>query len=314
MIYFLFGSDSFRLRERVRQLRSEASKLTPLDYVELAADHINFEDFINAVASQSLLAEQRLVVINDLCAAESEQLKERVTDWLAGASNDSGAIVVFCENDEPDRRTKLFKLLSRFTAESYQPLNLRQASQWLDDRAHQRSAKLSPAATRALLGDFSDDMWRLSQEVEKLALFAEGKTIDLAMVEQLVPRRLGDKIFQTIDALASGDLRLTNQLLNHQLAFGMTEQQLLVMIAYQFRNIALIKALLAEGVVPAKLAAASQLHPYVVKKTTAFAKGFSTQKIGRVFSLLHRVDTAIKSGKTPPEAGLDILAAQLVRA
>ncbi len=163
-----------------------------------------------------------------------------------------------------------------------------------------------------MLRDFSNDLWRLSKETEKLAMFSPGQIVDKNTVEKVVPQILNDNIFATIDALAKRNAKLANKLINTQLSLGMNEQQLLTMIAYQFRNMVLIKSLTEQGIGEGRLASVSKLHPYVVQKTRVFIKDFSAAKLSKVFSILHKVDVAIKTGKTPPQVGLDILTAQVM--
>lgn len=314
MIYFLYGTDSFRLHQRVRELKDALISASPsLDYQRLDASNLTTSDFTSAILSQSLLASQKLVIIDNLISRGSDELKESMKAWLEGPDPlPDEVVVVFQEVDEPDKRTRLFKLLSGFRAEHYEPLKLSAAQNWLSSRVDKLGLKLSADVSAALVENFSGDLWRLDQELQKLFWFSGGKTIDKVVMEQLVPHQLNDNIFQTIDALANQDLRLANRLINSQLALGANEQQLLAMIAYQFRNIILVTALTHQGIPFSNLAAKSQLHPYVVKKTAAFAKNFSLEQLSRVFQILHRVDTAIKNGKTPPGVGLDILTAQIV--
>ena len=115
-----------------------------------------------------------------------------------------------------------------------------------------------------------------------------------------------------IDALANKNLPVANKLINVQLALGMTETELLTMMAYQFRNILWVKSLQDQKLASAQIIERTKLHPFVVQKSLAFAKGFSFAQLQRIFYLLQRVDLAMKSSQTPPKVGLDILAAQIV--
>ena len=251
------------------------------------------------------------MVVEDIVSEGSEELRKEVVAWLKQNIIDE-IIVIFREDGEPDRRTSLFKTLSKSITEQYDKFKPVQARQWLKEQSSNLNLQLTPEASEILLRDFSNDLWRLTKETEKLAMFSEGQRIDKDMVEKLVPQILDDNIFATIDALAKKNVGLANKLINTQLALGMHEQQLLTMIAYQFRNMVLIKSLTEQGIGEGKLASVSKLHPYVVQKTKSFIKDFSAAKLSKIFSILHKVDVAIKSGKTPPQVGLDILTAQII--
>lgn len=311
MIYFLYGLDTFRLHQRTNQLKTGVrGDSLDIDYFYLTAPDFSFADFSNAVASQSLLTFNKMVVVDNLLAQGSNELKDKISSWLTTPLND--LVLVFRESQEPDKRTKLFKILNKFIVEQYNLLKPYQARDWLKERTKNLNLQLSNEAADMLLGDFSCNLWRLNKELEKLTVFSQGNLVDKSIVNQLVPQVFNDNIFQTIDALAKKNIRLANKLIAVQLSLGTSDQQLLAMVAYQFRNIALLKILMHQGIAKSKLPQASQLHPYVVQKTTGFADNFTGQQLNKIFYILHRVDTAIKNGKIPPKVGLDILAAQII--
>ncbi|MBN2585549.1 DNA polymerase III subunit delta [Patescibacteria group bacterium] len=313
MIYFLYGEDDFRIKRRLIELRTGLFKTDAnLDFQIKEAANLTAADLNSLVMTQSLLSASKLIVVSQPIKDSSEDLRKGLTELLARPVPD-GVVLVFIET-QPDQRTKLFKLLNKFVAESYPLLRVPEAKRWLQEQAQKRGVKIDITAVSMLAEDFSDDLWRMSSELDKLATFTGNKLITSDSIEQLTPRPLTDNIFLTIEALAKKNFALANKLINRQLLLGMAEQQLIAMIAYQFRNIVLIRAWLDQGVKPSELPTKTQLHPYVVQKTTELSRQFSISDLSKIFYLLQRVDAAIKKGITPPRVGLDILTAQLVNA
>jgi DNA polymerase-3 subunit delta len=311
MIYFFYGEDDFRIKQRLAELRAGLCKTDiNLDVQSRDAADLTVAELSSLVMTQSLLSASKLIVINQPITNSADSLRDGLVELLTHPTPE-GVVLVFIES-QPDQRTKLFKLLNKFIVEAYPLLRMPEAKRWLQDRARAQGVELDAAAAAALVENFGDDLWRMSSELNKLATFTDGKLIVKATIDQLTPRSLTDNIFSTIEALAKKNLALANQLINHQLLLGMPEQQLIAMIAYQFRNIVLIRAWLDQGVKPSDLAAKTGLHPYVVQKTAELSRRFSISELAKVFYLLQRVDTAIKTGKTPPRVGLDILTAQVV--
>jgi len=221
MIYFIHGTDNFRINKRIKELRTGNQDA---DYQVLNAKGLSFVDFNNVVSTQSLLSPHKIVVVENIVKEASEELRKEVVSWL-GKNVFDEIIVIFKEDGEPDRRTKLFKTLSKSITEQYDKFKPVQARQWLKDQSNSLNLQLAAEASEMLLRDFSNDLWRLTKETEKLAMFSEGQTIDGAMVKKLVPQVLDDNIFATIDALAKKNVGLANKLINTQLALGMNEQQ-----------------------------------------------------------------------------------------
>ena len=313
MIYFFYGEDDFRIRQRIAELRAGLTKTdNNIDVQIRSATKLTRADLADLSLAQSLLSRSKLVVIYSPIEEGSEDFRLALSELLS-APLPEGVVLILVE-PRPDQRTKLFKALNKFIVEHYPPLKGAEARKWVQAQTQLRGADLSTEAISMLVDSFGDDLWRMSSELDKLSLFSAGQTIGKAEIDQLVPRPLTDDIFATIEALAKKNFALANQLINRQLALGMPEQQLLSMIAYQFRNIVALRAWLDKGTKISDLASKAQLHPYVVQKTSELARRFSILELAKIFHLLQRVDAAIKTGKTPPRVGLDILTAQVVNA
>jgi len=314
VIYFIYGLDTFRVNHRVSALRQGLMQNQPnLDYSCLIAPKFTWAEFCDALQAQSLLAQDKLIVVENLLSLGKKDLQEKIANHLS-SDIAKDVVLVFLEHKDPDKRTKLFKTLNKFITEQYGLLKPHQARGWLKEKASELKLNLSSEAANLLLSDFSSDLWRLNNELEKLSNYNQDKIVDKDVLKLLVPQSVNDNIFQTIDALAKKDIKLANKLIISQLHLGTTEQQLLAMIAYQFRNIALIKSLTDKGIANSNLAKASGLHPYVAQKTIGFSTNFSKPQLVKAFWLINKVDTAIKTGQTPPSAGLDILLAQIAKA
>lgn len=312
MIYFLHGLDNFRLNARIQELYIGAKgDDVNFDYIYLTAPNFSNTDFMNAVSSMSLLSSNKMVVIENALSLCDKDLQAKIVDYLT-KQHQEDCLLVFRENKDPDKRLKLFKTLNKYLVEQYNLLKPHQAREWLKEKSKKLNINLSVEASNILLGDFSQDLWRLSNELDKLASFANNQTITEDMVKKIVPQTINDNIFLTIDALAKRNTKLANRLIFNQLSLGTSEQQLLAMVAYQFRNITLLKSLIDKGVRTADLAKIGHLHPYVAQKTLGFTHSFTKNKLAKIFWVISKIDKAIKTGKTPPRAGLDMLVAQIV--
>ncbi len=314
MIYLLAGPDEFRIREKVSLILAEMedSQNQPACHW-LEGDKLSVDELDQALLAQSLLFTQRSVVIKNLLTAGLELSQNWLEEWLTGPEL-PGVTVVLIEATALTAKSRWQKYAKNWHSETYPLLSPAESITWINQQAQKRGINLSAAAARQLANNFGDDLWRLSNELDKLALWAGANLVTPEMLAQIVTPILPDNIFQAVDALARRELAAANLAINRQLAVGANETELLAMVAYQFRNIVLLKALLEDKVAPDKLAAKTGLHPYVVKKSLSFARSFSWTQLQRIFYLLQKVDTAMKSSQTPPRVGLDILVAQIMQA
>ncbi len=308
-MYLLHGADQFRLRQRIRELTCPPE--SDAACAEVDGVHLDTDQLSQILSAQSFLVSVRPTVIHNLLNEGDSNTQRWFTEWLASGAT-SEAVVIFVETDLPKKSSSWQPYLRNWQVEAYPPLTFTETKDWLQQQATLAGVQLNGPVIQKLTADFGNDLWRLSNELAKLAVFSPQQTIDLSTLSVLVVPTLPDNIFQAIDALASKNLALANRLVNTQLAVGNSETELLTMMAYQFRNIALIKNLIESKIPPDQLATKTGLHPYAVKKSLVFVRSFSWGQLQRIFYLLQKIDTAIKQGQTPPKAGLDILIAQIV--
>jgi DNA polymerase-3 subunit delta len=83
------------------------------------------------------------------------------------------------------------------------------------------------------------------------------------------------------------------------------------MIAYQFKNLLIVKELAQKGLMYASIVKKSGLHPFVVKKTYYLCNQFSFEELKKIYHNIFRVDLDIKTGKIEPEMALDLLVAKI---
>jgi DNA polymerase III, delta subunit. len=81
---------------------------------------------------------------------------------------------------------------------------------------------------------------------------------------------------------------------------------LLAMVASQFKNLVLVKSA-GTGAGAARLG----IHPYVFGKTVALARRFGLDELKDIYRKICQADFDIKTGKISPEAGLDLLIADI---
>ncbi|MCX6720019.1 MAG: hypothetical protein NTV36_02835, partial [Candidatus Staskawiczbacteria bacterium] len=120
-------------------------------------------------------------------------------------------------------------------------------------------------------------------------------------VALLVKPNIENDIFKTIDALASKNKKLALSLLHKHLDNGDNSLYLLSMIAYQFRNLLIIK----------ENPRNSGLHPFVVQKSLYLCNQFTIEQLKKIYRKIFQVDLDIKTGKVEPELALDLLLAEI---
>jgi len=315
MIIFLYGEDSYRTKEKLKEIISGYKKVhkSGLNLIYMDAKEKELKDLMNNFKIVSMFAEKKLVVLKNVFVKspsagefQEELLKEIKT--LEGSKD----IVVIFEEGDVDQRSKLFKALKKeVKCQEFEALSPALLLNWIKKEFEKNNAKISLGVDTALLSFVGNDLWKMQNEIKKLSNFKKGKLIERKDVELIVKPKIESDIFKTIDAIAQKDKRQALSLLHKHLESGENVLYLLTMFAYQFKNLLIIKDLIEKKMPYSAIAKESKLHPFVVKKTYYMCQQFSFEDLKKIYAKIFQMDLNIKIGKIEPETALDLFIAEI---
>jgi len=322
MIYFLYGEDSYRSRQKLKEIIEGYKKVhkSGLNLIYTDARKNDFNDFFDNFRTTSMFAEKKMVILKNLFSAPGRPPPEgdaplgQSSGWQEDFSKsikvvkDLKDIVVVYESGSVDQRIKLFKDLQKNAKcqefKFLQPAALRR---WMALEFAGNNTKADFDAENLLLSFVGNNLWQMANEIKKLSNYKKGGIIQKKDVELLVRPNIENDIFKTIDALASKNKKQALDLLHKHLENGDNCLYLLSMIAYQFRNLLIIKDLQDKK----KPLASCGLHPFVARKSSYLCSRFSMSELKKIYRKIFQIDLDIKTGKIDAETALDMLVAEI---
>jgi len=310
MIYAVFGSDSYQIREQV-ELLEESARRAGISPTRLEAKELSPDQLRDHLSSGSLFASRAVLIIRNLFSEGSADLKDAASTLLERIPE--GVTVILWEESPLDQRTRLYRLLvKKAKLVEKRPLHPAALRQWIQKRAQELGLRLGPGSLDALVESVGADLFQLEQEMEKLTLFAAGRVLEPGEVRQLVAASLPPSIFDLLDAL--GDPRGQAALLVEQLLSGGEDPlHLFSMLAYQLRNLLLVDDLSRRkpNVSVTEVARQLRLHPFVAQKTLAQSRRFTQEELVRLHHQLADFDHAIKTGALDTSQALLLFVSRL---
>lgn len=263
----------------------------------------------NTIKTVSFFGEKRLMVVKNFFG-EADKTLEIIKNW--DLVNDKQNILILTENKSESElaktNKKIFTLLTNKPniSKSFEPLSGKQLESWVVKEVKSLNTKIDSQGLKKLIdytvppsqgyGEAKSDSWRIAQEIEKLANYSQGKTIDEKAVELLITPIVNLNIFETIDALGSKNKAKALISLAKHLENGDDPYYLFSMFVYQFRNLLRIKSLLVKYITNESIAKKTNLHPFVIRKMSAQARKFELEELKQKFSNLAQSDIAVKNG------------------
>ncbi|OQA04481.1 MAG: DNA polymerase III subunit delta [bacterium ADurb.Bin400] len=318
MHYFLYGEDTYSLRESLHTLEEKyrISQGEDANIIKLAGGKLTKEGYFNAINSTSFFTEKSFIEVANLQLDSTDQkLKSFIADNLDRIPE--SATVVFVEYGLPDKRTALFKKLHQSKhSREYPFLDEHALRSWISQKVSGYQLSIAPAAIVKLQIGVGADLWRMSQEIEKIALYKKSIHEELITdrdVDLFVRAEASANIFQFVDAVATKNLRLALISLHTLLEAGENEIYVLTMIIYQYRNMLMVQDQLARGASQQDIPKILAIHPFVAKKTISSLNRYSLEELKAIYQKLAEFDESIKSGKLEPSLALDLLVVDICK-
>ncbi len=323
MIFFLYGEDSFRSYERVLEIKKkflESDKSgSGLSSFNAGEENYLFDKIKNTFGISSLFSSKRLVIVKRLISSGSSLDQEKILEFLKSNQEsilkDNDWVGIFWEDNLPKKNGSLFKFLEKNSKkQNFENMTGQKIGQWVLERLKELNpeAKISKSALEKLIAYSGGEAVVLEQEIQKLFNHSFPGMISEADVENLVKAKIESNIFETVDALGSGNKKKALELLHKHLEKGDDPFYLFSMFAYQFRNILKVSDLRENGVPNEyEISRIAKLHPFVVKKSLAQGRNFGMPKLKNIYEKLGIMDMEIKTGKLDIRLALDKFVAEL---
>ncbi|MDO8264874.1 MAG: DNA polymerase III subunit delta [Candidatus Parcubacteria bacterium] len=305
MIIFLYGPDTYRSRKKLEEIIAAYKKVRKNGLNFFDAKLAEFEDFWREVATTSMFKEKKLIILTNLFSGKL--FKEEFFKNKKEIAESEDTFVIF-EEDKILAADSLFKYLKKnVKTQEFELLTGQKLNSWTKKETELSGAIIEKDALDELINFVGSDLWRLSNEIKKLAALKKGSKIEKKDVEKNVDANIETKIFQTIDAIASRSKGKALRLIMEHLEKGDRPAYLLAMINFQMRNILTVKELIEKGTPFYDILRITKLNQFVVKKSYEQANKFSFLEIKKIYRRLFEVDCDIKSGFIAADAALDLL-------
>lgn len=299
-IYLIAGEEPLLIEEALDRLRHQARQAGFDEREVLHVDQgFDWQRLAAATDNLSLFTDRRLIELR-LPGGKpgrdgSAALKARA------AAPDSGHILIVITGrlETAQRQSAWAKAIAGAGVMSYAwPLRRNELSGWARRRASERGIQLD-TETAALMAERNEgNLLALAQEIEKLALLADGGPISSDMARDAVSDSARFAVFDLPEAMLAGDPVRTLRIVRRLRTEG--EEPVLVLwgVARDIRVLADLQASMVAGERAAAVMARHRIWKNRQGRLQAIARGTPAGVWARLLSRAARVDRVIK-GASP---------------
>lgn len=311
MIYFLHGFDTYRSREKLREIINEykRAQTSGLSFSRLDLEKDDFKEFEKRIATVSLFPEKKLLVAE--YASANKEFQKQFKDFLKKSSlgKDKDIITIFFEGMALKQNDPWLKLLGKISrVQEFKTLTGGERKRWIVNYLKGKNKIMdSGVLEKFLLCAGSLDTWGLKNELDKLIHYSGKGQITEKDIEIHLKPDFKMTIFEVLDALGAKNRKRSLLLIERMIEKGESEVYILSMIAYGLRNLIQVKSLEEERVPYYLFQKKLSMHPFVIRKTYGQSKNFTLEELKKAYQVLAKIDLDIKVGRVEPRIALELL-------
>ena len=322
--HLLYG-DSFLVSEQMKRLYSEtvADDLLEANCHQMIGGQFNLPELLSVCNALPFMDTCRLVTVNGLLGTlEGRGGRGRGNSSRALGEWEGLATAIplmpdttrlFLVDHGVSDSNGLLRSLRNVAQTQHLPAPSGEAlARFVKDAAQGKGCGINPAAIRTLTDLVGNDLWTLDRELEKLSLYAFGRNIEEADVQELVALVREASIFNAVDAIIDGRPEIALRLLQKLRQDGAGLPYIVSMVERQLRLVALARYWTEQRVPPGELPGKLGVPPFVARKTADQARRNSWENLDSCFQSILETDLALKTGKIESEdLAMELLVANL---
>lgn len=298
-VYFLQGEETFYIDVIADYIEEHALSAADKSFnqVVVYGKDAAMATILTHARRFPMMAEKQVVIVKE--AQEIQDLNKEsgsklLLDYLKNPSPTT--ILVFCHKHKSlDKRKELGKKIDQYTtALNCKKIYDNQLPEFVAEYARDKKVSIDERAVMALCEYVGNDLHRLTNEIDKLMIAAEGNSISLEQVMNGVGVSKEYNIFELQKAIIRKDTLLANKIVNYFEA-NTRKNPMIPVVAFLY---SFFSKLLAASQVPDKsdrgLVSSLKISPYAAKDYVYALRQYPQDKIIYTISSLKEADLKLK--------------------
>lgn len=301
MVYLLYGTNDFAIQKEIEKITKDFDKMNISKY-DLTEDDI--KDVISDAETFSMFADSKVVIAENAAIFTSSGSGdlETLENYLAHINPNT--ILIFTVNEEKvDERKKITKKIKK----DYKLISFNQnetpnslVRNLLNDY------NITSSNINLLIDRVGTNPLILENEVNKIKLYKDDKTVTKEDIINLTTKRPEIDIFKLIDDIVMKNKDEALEIYNEMLKVNEEPLKIVILLASQFRLMYQAKELAKKGYSEKNISELLKVHPYRVKLALQKGKKYKAETLLNYLSVLADIDIAIKTGKTDKNLALEL--------
>ncbi len=325
MLEIYYGEDGYSRKHAIDALREQLGdpEMASLNTVTLNAADTTPAEVVAQAGAVPFMAEGRLVVVEGLLAlflrsqgggskADSFRGWGQLKDIAPGLPESN--ILVLSDEAATDSNALLKHLAPVANVRVFAPLRGNGLVEWIGQTVRERGGRMDNAAQRALADAHGSNLWALSNEIDKLLLYAgPDRPVTVEDVSSMTGTTREENIFAMVDDVIERRYpRARERIERLRSDTGAAVPQIMAMLGTQVRRLLAAKDATERRVSQSELQdAIGSRSDFAIRKTVNQSRSFTMPRLREMHRAILDYDIALKTGQLNEDTALELLIADL---
>jgi DNA polymerase-3 subunit delta len=283
---------------------------TAFNFDKYDGETVSSEQVVESCNMFPLTANRRFVMVRRAGKLLQESNSGPILSYLENPS--SQTILVLELEKPPDARRKSWKQIEKkAVVVMCEPLKDREVEVWLREQAKRRKVKLGREEIQYLVGEFGADLRRHLNELEKISLFAQDKSLGVEELADLLGRGKAQSIFRFTDAVAKRDAAVALKQLGRLLGEGESPLPILALLDRTVGQLLIAKELRTRRRRSPDAASLLGVPGWKVDQLLRESDSFGEEELSKALDTIARIDLTMKTTGVPARLLLESLVVSL---
>lgn len=319
MIKLFYGEDSFRLNEKINEIKEDFLKKTPNSNLGVfdCLEKNCLDDLFLAIKSQGLFSEDKLIICKNIIFLKSDSDKERFYGFLEKhllGLDEKNLNLIFVQKGKVQKNDRVLRwFLKNIDSIEFANLDEKEIRKWVSQKLNFFGFGNDDYLLEVIIESGGSDLNLINNEILKIANYLGDKDEYIKEdLKKLMGSRVEADIFKTIEYISSGNKKMAIETLHNQIEKGDDPFYILSMYVYQFRTLLKIGDFYYKGIINNfEIAKFCNLSPFVVQKNIYQLRNFNLKKLKEAYKKLEEIDINSKRGKIDIVSGLEIFITEI---
>jgi len=318
--YIFCGSDEKLIKDHVQFITNNvlSKDFMDLNYSKFDGSKTGFETISDACETMPFMSDKKVVVVYRAAFLDDSSgtknagdLKNKnfamLNEYLDNPSPHCILVIYYTFSSDREKPSSKIKKLDRkscvIKVDKLKGESLQKKCRGLFEGA---GAKIGKSELTLFCGQIDSNMDIISNEIEKLVSFTDGREITKEDILLMTPQKSENDIFNLVDYLSQKNIKRALDILNELIYKGEKIPFILFMIGRQFNLLFNLKLGIDNGKSKEILSNELKLHPYICEKMITQSMKYTMNALKRNIELCVNTEKILKSTSTDDKINIEV--------